>query len=318
MNDDDRFTRAEAAFDASDALSGEPVAADGRSLRFTHGRRTPRVTIFFHGLSAVPRQFAALAAYVYGQGDNVLMPRLPKHGHTDRMTEALRDLRTDDLVAFAREQIALSHEFGDVIRVVGFSMGGLLAAWIAQHERVNEVIAIAPFLGIAGVPRRLTPMLTRTLRDRRNAFLWWDPFRRERMLPARGYPRYATHAIAEGLMLAARLQALARKAPPRSPITLVANVDESAVNNAAIRHLAAAWGRSGATNVRLHRLSGVGPSHDVIEHENNDPTVKRSYPTLLMLLDGSPTMPWFEQNGRSSKSRAGNVRSKGRFTKHLT
>jgi carboxylesterase len=287
MNDDDRFTRAEAAFDASDALSGEPVAADGRSLRFTHGRRTPRVTIFFHGLSAVPRQFAALAAHAYGQGDNVLMPRLPQHGHVDRMTEALRDLRADDLVAFAREQVALAREFGNTVRVVGFSMGGLLAAWIAQEECVSEAIAIAPFLGIAGVPRRLTPFLTRTLRERRNAFLWWDPFRRERMLPARGYPRYATHAIAEGLVLAERLGTRARQTPPRSPITLVINVNESAVNNAAIRQLAAAWHAAGTAHMRLHRLTGVGPSHDIIEPENNRTSIAHSYPDLLKLLGGS-------------------------------
>jgi len=285
MNDD-RFARAEVAFDASDARSGEPVAADGRSLRFTHGRRTPRVTIFFHGLSAVPRQFAALAAHVYGQGENVLMPRLPQHGHIDRMSEALRELRSDDLVAFAKQQVALANEFGDTVRVVGFSMGGLLAAWIAQHEQVSEVIAIAPFLGIAGVPSGLMPILARNLRARRNAFLWWDPLRRERMLPTRGYPRYATHAVAEGLLLAGQLAALAHKTPPRSPITLIANVDETAVNNSAIRQLAATWRAAGATNVRMQRLAGAGPSHDIIEPENNRAIILRSYPTLLALLDG--------------------------------
>jgi len=288
---DERFGHAEAAFDAYDLRSGEPIAADGRSLRFTHGRRTPRVTIFLHGLSAVPRQFAALATHVYAQGDNVLIPRLPQHGHTDRMTDALGELRADDLIAFATEQVALAREFGEDVRVVGFSLGGLLAAWIAQHEPVASVIAIAPFLGIAGVPRRLTPLLARSLRARRNAFFWWDPLRRERMLPARGYPRYATHAIAEGLALAGRLHTLAQHGSPRAPITLVTNQDESAVNNAAIRRLAAAWHAGGATGVRVHRLHGIGPSHDIIEPEHNFPTVVRSYPDLLALLDRplSPT-----------------------------
>jgi len=282
---DDRIRRAEAAFDAYDLRDGEPIAPDGRSLRFTHGRRTPGVTVFLHGLSAGPRQCAALAAHVYGQGDNVLLPRLPLHGHTDRMTAALGELRASELIAFAADQVALARAFGDDVRVVGFSLGGLLAAWIAQHEPIASAIAIAPFLGIAGVPRRLMPLLARSLRARRNAFLWWDPVRRERMLPARGYPRYATHAIAEGLALATRLDALAQRSPPRAPITLVTNRDESAVNNAAIRHLAAAWRSSGATNVRLHRLRGIGPSHDIIEPEGNLRTIMRSYPGLLALLD---------------------------------
>jgi hypothetical protein len=111
------------------------------------------------------------------------------------------------------------------------------------------------------------------------------------MLPARGYPRYATHAIAEGLALAGRLGAVAERHGPRSPITLVMNENESAVNNAAIRQLAERWRANGATNVAVHRLRGVGPSHDIIEPEHNRAVVMRSYPALLALLDADRDEP---------------------------
>jgi len=284
---DEAFARAERAFDAADAAAHEPLARDGGAVRFTHGKRTPRVTLFFHGLTAGPRQFAPLAAHVYASGDNVLIPRLPRHGHADRMTENLRHLSADELVAFVGEQIAIAREFGDRVRVVGFSLGGLLAAWSAQHESVERAIAIAPLLGLAGVPRGLTPLLARRMLQLRNRFLWWNPLLRERMLPARGYPRYPTHAVAEGLGLAARLASAAAQAAPRAPITLVINRGESAVNNAAIRRLAAAWRASGAANVRVHTLLGIGPSHDIIEAEHNAAVVGRSYGALLALLDGA-------------------------------
>ena len=283
---DDAFERAVRTFDAADAHAHEPLAHDGGAVRFTHGKRTPRVTVFFHGLTAGPRQFAPLAAHVYAGGDNVLMPRLPRHGHADRMTDNLRHLRADELVAFVAEHIAVARAFGDRVRVVGFSLGGLLAAWSAQHESVDRAIAVAPLLGIAGVPRGLTPLLARRMLQLQNRFLWWNPLVRERMLPARGYPRYPTHAVAEGLGLAARLAEAAAHAAPRAPITLVINRGESAVNNAAIRRLAAAWRATGAANVRVHTLHGIGPSHDIIEVEHNPAVVARSYGALLALLDG--------------------------------
>ena len=228
---------------------------------------------------AAPLPFAPTALEGLVETDGRLAPQwdLPQ-----AMGGAARAGRCSILIATTRGPIRVRV---DAVSVVGFSLGGLLAAWIAQHERVERVIAIAPFLGIAGIPQRLTPALVRLLRARRNRFLWWDPLRRERMLPARGYPRYATHAIATSLTLAGELAALAVEAASRSPITLVANDAESAVNNGAIRRLAAAWRAHGSTDVTLHRLSGVGPSHDIIEFEARRATIERSYPALLALLD---------------------------------
>jgi carboxylesterase len=243
------------------------------------------VTLFLHGLSAGPRQFAALGAHVYASGGNVLIPRLPYHGHADRLTPALQYLRAADLVAFTADQIAIARGIGDAVRVVGFSLGGLLAAWVAQRHTVASVIAIAPLLGIAGVPGRLTPALVRFVLRRRNRFLWWDPLRRERKRPLRGYPRYGTHAVGEGLLLAARLQAEALRAAPKSPVLLVDNAAESAVNNRAIRRLARTWRAHDAPRVETHTLRGLGPSHDIIEPEGNRATIERSYPGLLALLD---------------------------------
>jgi len=57
------------------------------------------------------------------------------------------------------------------------------------------------------------------------------------------------------------------------------------VNNAAIRTLAATWRVHGDAAVSIHRLHGIGPSHDIIEPEHNLATVQRSYPDLLALLD---------------------------------
>jgi carboxylesterase len=257
----------------------------------THGKRTPSATLFLHGLTASPRQFAALAVHAFRAGDNVIVPRLARHGHADRMSATLRDLSADELIAGVEAQFAIATQLGATVRVVGFSLGGLLAAWLAYTQRVRETIAIAPFLGVAGVPPRLTAALAHELARRPNAFVWWNPIRRERQLPTHGYPRYSTHAIAQALGLAGQLAARARAVAPMSSITLVTNRGETAVSNAAIAQLARSWGRHGTVEAHLRRVTGIGYSHDIIEPERDRAIIDRSYPQILALLDETALPP---------------------------
>lgn len=266
------------------AADGPDIAAACRSIVLTHGRTTERTTLFLHGLTASPGQFAALADEVYRSGDNVLVPRLPRHGHADRLTAALCDLRSGELLESVTASLAVARGLGSRVRIVGFSLGGLLAAWLAHHHDVESALAIAPLLGIAGVTDRLTPALATALERLPNVFLWWHPLERERQLPAHGYPRYPTHAVAAGLRLAMELRTAARADAPRSPIDLVVNERESAVSNAAVLNLAATWQRHPGAIVRVHRLRGLPLSHDIIEPLRPDGLTARSYPLLRPLL----------------------------------
>lgn len=254
-----------------------------RSFLFDHGRRTKRATIFFHGITASPRQFLDLAQRAYAAGDNVLVPRLPRHGHPDRLGDALRHLRTSDLLDVIDESLRIARGLGVTVRVVGFSLGGLLCAWIAQHHVVDEAIAISPFVGVAGIPAAFTKALATSLRRSPNVFLWWNPIRRDALLPRHGYPRFATRAIGESLAMASDLLLAARGDAPRSAVTLVVNRGELGVNNSAVVRLAKAWRARGA-RVEVRRLTGLGLSHDIIEPLRVDSKVDRSYPQLLPIL----------------------------------
>ena len=242
--------------------------------------------LLLHGLTASPMQCDALARSLHGNGDTVLVPRLPGHGALDRLTTQLRDLRGEHLLDATREALAIARGLGVSVTVAGFSLGGLLAMWIAQHERVDHVVAIAPFLGVACDPARGD----RGARDRapnasRTSFLWWDPLRRERQLPDHGYPRYPTRAIAETLGIATALGLRARTtAPATQRITIVTNASETAVNNAAAHDLAGLWSAHGTGSVDLRRITGLPPSHDVIEPLRPGTLARRAYRTLLPIL----------------------------------
>lgn len=261
------------------------AADDCRTIVLTYGQRSRRATIFFHGMSSAPRQFAELAAYAHRSGDNVLVPRLPWHGCRDRASSELGRLRGDDLVACAEKSLAIAHGLGEKVRVVGFSLGGLLAVWVAKHHVISQVIAIAPMLGVWGIPYSLTRTFASALRRLPNLLIWWDIVRREDLMPRHGYPKFSTHGVAEALIMADDLLEIANRNSPRSPVVFVINDGETAVNNWTIRHLVEIWsGKSGI--VQHYRIEGIGPSHDIIEPLRDSSHIDKSYPLLHRLLDG--------------------------------
>ena len=256
------------------------------TILLSHGVRRPRAYVLFHGLSASPLQFGEFAARLYERGANVLVPRLPQHGYGDRMSTALGDLTAYELKTFALESIARASELGHEVHVAGFSLGGLLASFVAQTMPVARVTAISPYLGIAGLPRRVTKEAATVALSLPNRMLWWDPVRRERLGPMHGYPRFATHAVAQASRLAAEVLSLAAHDEPCARERgIVVNAGEMTVNNRACRTLAWFWNRREPGGTHLYRMKGLGLSHDIIEPLHASGLAAHVYPALLDLVD---------------------------------
>ena len=261
--------------------SASPVSHD--SILLTHAEPVQRAYLLFHGLTASPRQFEPFGRMLYERGANVYIPRLPRHGLADRLTTELEELTADELRAFALASVGFARTLAPRLSVVGFSVGGLLAAWVAQHVPVDRVTAIAPFLGVAWLPGRMLRRAAYVARTLPNRFIWWDPILRERQQPAHGYPRFSTHAVAEAIALAQELMADAeRHAPAARDVQLLFNASESTVDNVETKRLAALWSAWKGNRIVLHRLRGLPLSHDIIEPLRS-PAVARS--VALALLD---------------------------------
>lgn len=223
---------------------------------------------------------------LFERGSNVYIPRLPRHGLADRLTTELEALTAAELRAFARESVESASQLGERLVVVGFSVGGLLSAWIAEQVAVERAACIAPFLGFPLVPRRLTGSAARVALAMPNQFVWWDPLARERQMPVHGYPRFATHAVAEAAQLAGEVLLHAeRGAPLAREVQIVLNARETAVSNRAARTLVRRWRSHGGDGVLLHRLEGLPLSHDIIEPLRSPDIVRRIYPELVRLVD---------------------------------
>jgi pimeloyl-ACP methyl ester carboxylesterase len=273
-----------------DAAEDDLLASEMRSALLHHGARTARVVVLLHGLTASPRAWREFAGVRFARGETVLVPRLPRHGHQDRMTDALAGLHADELRESGRRILDAAAALGDDIVVVGFSLGGALALHVAHGDaRVGRAIAVAPFLGLVALPHDWHAFARNLLERAPNRFLYWNPIDKGRGLPEHGYTRYTTRALAAGLALADALRADARAGPPRARhVEIVRNAREAAVNNQAIDDLIARWRAVGGERVRVHRLVGVGHSHDVVEPERRRAPALRFLPHLHALLDAPP------------------------------
>ena len=262
------------------------VSDKGRTVARLHGERRPRAVVLLHGMSSSPPQFERFSHDLFSRGHNVLVPRLPRHGHSDRLSTALARLRPDDLYAGVDEYIAIARELGERVTIAGFSLGGLLAAWSAQHYRVDRCVAIAPFFGIAWIPTGLMTAVAETMLRIPNQFHWWDPVLRERQMPEHGYPRYSTHAIAHAYRIArSLLREAAMRGPSADHVVLVVNARETGVNNRAIRRLYASWRAHRPDAVELVALRGLPPSHDIVEPLRRGNLAARVYPEILAAID---------------------------------
>ena len=267
-------------------ITDPPTFVSHDSILSTHGGRTSRAYVLLHGLTATPLQFASFGELLFAGGANVYIPRMPRHGHADRLTTVLQDLTAAELRAFANESVSRARELGDEVVVAGFSVGGLISAWIGQYHTVARSVSVAPFLGLAFLPHALTAGAARLALRAPNRFWWWDPLLRERFGTDHGYPRFATHAVAQAANLGHDLLADARHRPAATAdLRIVLNDRETTISNAAARRLAARWTRNGST-VALHRIAGLPLSHDIIEPLRSPELARRVYPQLLALVAG--------------------------------
>src|SRR5256885_12187431 len=73
-------------------LDGPNVNPLCHTRLYTHGRRVENALVLLHGFTNCPQQFDALGRRFFEQGWNVVIPRYPRHGHTDRLNDSISEL----------------------------------------------------------------------------------------------------------------------------------------------------------------------------------------------------------------------------------
>jgi carboxylesterase len=258
--------------------AGDPLLEKAALPRFyEHGKAVENAVVLFHGFTNCPQQFDELARQFHDRGCNVYVPRIPYHGHKDRLTRDLAKLTVPELQASATEAYGFARGLGKRVTALGLSLGGSMALYLAQTQPIDLAVPVSPFLMPIGIPDGLGLLAMQLLNFWPDMYWWWDPRVKENCLPVYAYPGYPTHALAECVFLGNSVIELAPKDKPLGRrCTLVTNRNESAVNNNVARKLFKRWQSEGADYGEVV-LTGLGvPRHDII-----DPTTFPQARTLV-------------------------------------
>ena len=255
---------------------------------YTHGRRVERSLLLLHGFTNCPQQFNALGRQFHERGWNVLIPRYPRHGYTDRLNTSIAELRAEHLIALANRSAAAGAGLGEHLTIAGLSLGGILAGILAQtREGIDRAVLIAPMLGLKPIPGPVLGALTKAATLLPNFYVWWNNDLKDRLGPPYGYPRFATHAYAAlfdcGLTL---MKSARRSAPKARSIAVITNAAEPRLDNRFTYQLADFWRAHGAAVESFEFAAEDGLTHDLIDPGNAAQKTAYVYPIVTRLIEG--------------------------------
>jgi len=93
-----------------------------------------------HGFTGAPFEVAPLVQYLQAKTDwHFVVPTLPGHGES----LALKGVRYLDWINHAEQAFLDLMKMCDTIYVIGFSMGGLIASYLAAHYHVDKLVLLS-------------------------------------------------------------------------------------------------------------------------------------------------------------------------------
>jgi esterase/lipase len=281
------YAEAVTRFQRLQKMEGSEINPVCRSILLTHGLRTERAVVLFHGYTNCPEQFRELGNRFYDMGYNVLIPRLPRHGMANRKVENLSPLKAEELRDCADTSVDIGCGLGRKVYVAGLSAGGTLSAWIAQNRSdVTRAVLIAPALGFSRHEgtrlQKVIALLMPLLPDIRTDWFSVDPDSLDHT-----YPGFSSRALGQLLRLSVATFAGALDRAPRvQDAVLVTSKSDDAVSDYLAWQLIGLWRSKG-----LFKFTAVDfPRAMKIEHDMIDPAQKNQqtqivYPVVVSLLN---------------------------------
>jgi carboxylesterase len=93
-----------------------------------------------HGFTGSPHEVAPLIAFLEEETDWVLrVPTLPGHGETLE----LKGIAYQQWLQYAEEELCLLLEECDKVYIVGFSMGGMIASYLATKYSIDKLVLLS-------------------------------------------------------------------------------------------------------------------------------------------------------------------------------
>jgi esterase/lipase len=278
-----RFAQIQAQEEANPLLN--PLC---RSKLLTHGCKMERAIVLMHGMTNCPHQYAQLATLFYERGYNVLIPLMPHNGLLDRETQELQHLTALQLRDNCNTMVDIARGLGERLSYAGLSVGGVMAAWVAQNRAdVEKAVVISPAFTVdrhlGTLTSRLVMYLLLLLPN-----LMTQRFRPFKEGPPYNYRGFATHGLAQTMRLGFSVYDAARKtAPAAHSVLVITNAADPSVNNTFTQRLLARWNARKPASAGLYEFEASHHFiHDIIDPLQPQQQTAQIYPILLDLITG--------------------------------
>ena len=281
------FEEAEARIGALQAKDDATVRHGSGTRVRSHGRKTERSIVFYHGYTNAPPQFDRLGEEFFNRGYNVLVPRLPHHGLNDPMTAEQEKLTAEELVQSCQESVDIATGLGEHVSVCGISCGGVMASWVAQYRSdVDLVVGIAPSAGLPFAPMWVSSIFRNVAPRLKNMYIWWDPRVKEQIVgPPYAYPRFSTHSLAQIFRLGHHIYDISANMPARAKrLKSITSEFDTAVKNSITYDILDHWESHGIEIERYIFPASQKVWHDMIDPNQTFQQVDLTYPVIIQLL----------------------------------
>lgn len=256
------------------------------SKLLTHGRKMPRAIILMHGMTNCPEQYVQLAPLFFERGYNVLVPLMPCNGLADPDTQALKDITAEQLIDCCNTAVDIGRGLGDHLTFAGLSVGGTMAAWVAQKRAdVNQVVLISPEFTIS---RSVGVLLSRLIMY---LFLLMPNVMTQQLRPFTGavghnYHGFATRGLGQMMRLGFSVYDAARTMKPAAQsVVVITNAADTAVNNGITQKLMNRWKANGFGRVKTYEFAASHHLiHDIIDPNQKEQQTAFVYPILLDVI----------------------------------
>jgi len=264
-----------------DAEAGILMSDKAASLLLTHGEKTDKVYVLIHGWTNSPHQWLDFGQLLFDRGNNVLVIRLPQHGLASHNVGELQHATPELLRDYGDEVVDIAAGLGDEVHVVGLSVGGVIASWIAQNrEGVVRVMPISPMFGVGTLPEFVNYFLF-NLASRVPNLNVVPPSEPKR---DHVYPGEATWGVVNAMAFGRSLFDVAEDEKTAvSNIIMVTNANDTTVNNHLTGELETLWQQAGTSPTIYIFPKELGYPHDSIDPTSN-PDADAVYVKLLELL----------------------------------
>jgi pimeloyl-ACP methyl ester carboxylesterase len=269
------------------ALDGADIEPLCRTQLLSHGAITAKSIVLLHGYSNCPRQFHQIATTLFELCYNVIVPRMPYHGLRTRTPSSFHQLTIEDLLFTTYEAIDIARGLGLHVTVLGFSLGGTVAAWVAQErDDIDLALLLSPVFGLRPLPSYARRAVINLLTWLPPWFRWWNPKRRGEIDgPRHAYAWYSSRGIALNMRLGLLVAQRAKHKPAGARrIVLLNNPSDPLTDCAVALKVVANWRALGG-DVHVEEFDrALDLPHDIVDPAQPHAQPELIYPFIYRLL----------------------------------